>query len=116
MHPLFTNTGVESMPKLNLTALTKGEARKYGALCKSVGESLGTSTMIAWLNQRHAMGGDSAPADKGAMLIAEALEPLRENKTVKVPLHGYTIKRARRLQGTEPAQAFTVTRNTAPAK
>ena len=102
------------MPKLNIDALTKGEIRKHRALCKSVGEELGTATMIRWLNERPEKA-DASP-DKAANLIADALEVLRDNKTVKPPLHGFTIKRARRIVGTEPARAFAVTRNTAPAK
>ena len=104
------------MPKLDLSALSKGEVRKHRALCNSVGEELGTETMIKWLSQRPEKGDSSSPPDKAANLIAEALEPLRGNKNAKIPLHGFTVKRARRLGGMEPAQAFTVTRNTAPAK
>ena len=87
--------------------LTKMEQRKLTALCKAVGNDLGHDVFFQWYVNRPAMG---APVDNAAILIADALEPLRDNKTVKPPLHGFIVKRARRIGGAEPARGFTVTR------
>lgn len=103
------------MPKLNISAMSKGDIRKHRALCRSVGDEIGTNAMIAWLGRRPNSGASDAP-DKAAIAIADALEPLRNNGVVKMPLHGYTVKRTRRIGGVEPKMGFSVVRNTARAK
>lgn len=96
------------MPTLNMDALTKGEIRKLNALKKSVGDDLGTEVFIKWLTQRPA---PKPKVDPVAERIAEALEPLARDPKIKTGLHGYTIKRARRLGGLEPAAPFVVFKN-----
>ena len=98
------------MPKLNYDALTKGEIRKLNALKKSVGDELGEEVFLKWLLQRPTR--ETKPkVDPVAERIAEAISPLADDPKIKTGLHGYTVKRARRLGGLEPAAPFVVYKN-----
>ena len=98
------------MPTLNMDALTTGEIRKLNALKRSVGDDLGEEVFIKWLTHRPATE-NKQQADPVAERIAEALEPLSSDPKIKTGLHGYTVKRARRIGGLEPAAPFVVYKN-----
>ena len=98
------------MPKLNESALTKGELRKLNALKKSVGDDLGEEVFIKWLTQQPA---PEPKADPVESMIREALAPLVANPKFKPGLHGYTVKRGRR--GAANSDGLLVYRNGARA-
>ena len=98
------------MPTVDMDALTKGEIRKLNALKRSVGNDLGEEVFLKWLLQRPSK--ESKPKiDPVAERIAGALEPLASDPRIKTGLHGYTVKRSRRLGGLEPAAPFVVFKN-----
>ena len=79
---------------INETGLTKGEVRKLNALRKSIGDELADEAFSKWLKQKKsAIIVDRV--DPVAEKIAEALKPLAKDKSVKLGLYGYSIKRAR---------------------
>ncbi len=97
------------MPKLDESALTRGEMRKLNALRKSVGEDLGTEVFIKWLLQKKTQA-PRPKTDPVAEKIAEAFASL-DGPPLKLGLYGYTIKRARRTGGAEPVEAFVIYKN-----
>ena len=99
------------MPTLDRDALTKGELRKLSALCNSVGDDLGTEVFIKWLTSRP-KADPKQKADPVAEKIAAALEPYANDKSFRLGLYGYTVKRARRRGDSD--SAFVVTRNPKP--
>jgi hypothetical protein len=76
------------------SALTKGELRKLNALRKSVGETLGEQTFAKWLEKK-AKGTASEPDDRNALLIADALVGLINEKGLRIPRGGYVVTRGR---------------------
>ena len=80
-------------PKLDESALTKGELRKLNALRKSVGEDIGDMAFVEWLRKKPAAFAE--PEDKHAALIADTLIPLIEQNKLRIPRGGYLILRGR---------------------
>ncbi len=80
-------------PKLDESALTKGELRKLNALRKSVGEDIGDMAFVEWLRKKPAAFAE--PEDKHAALIADTLIPLIEQNKLRIPRGGYLIRRGR---------------------
>ena len=79
-------------PAINESALTKGQLRKLNALRKSVGNDIGERAFSEWLEAQTA----AVPADKNAERIADALWPLIEQRTLRIPRGGYIVKRGAR--------------------
>jgi len=87
------------------SALTKGELRKLNALRKSVGETLGEQTFAKWLEKK-AKGTANEPEDRNALLIADALVGLINEKGLRIPRGGYVVTRGRgRVIVTQAKQA-----------
>lgn len=83
-------------------ALSKGQVRKLRALRKSVGADIGDRAFADWLAAQSA----GAPAaDAHAAPVAEALWPLIENGSLKIPRGGYLVRRGRGRIVVEPAGA-----------
>ena len=100
------------MPTLNILALTKGEIGKLNALKRAVGDELGEEAMVKWLSQRSQIQGASEPADPMIGRLEALLEPYSDDRSFRLGLNGYSVKRARRRG--DGAQAFVVTRNAKP--
>lgn len=79
---------------INETGLTKGEIRKLNALRKSVGDKLADDVFSKWLKQKKSAKSVDH-VDPVAEKITEALKPLEKDKSVKLGLYGYSIKRAK---------------------
>lgn len=84
----------KSKAKVREKDLTKGELRKLNALRKSVGEQLGEETFAKWLKDHRAGKGGAQP-DRNAMMIAEALRRLIDEKNLRIPRGGYLVTRGR---------------------
>ena len=83
----------KSAPKLDETALTKGELRKLNALRNTVGEDIGEQAFLEWLRKKTAVM--TEPEDKNAALIADTLMPLIEQNKLRIPRGGFLILRGR---------------------
>ena len=82
-------------PSLDESTLTKMEVRKLNALRKSIGDDLGTKAFVDWQKSQPATA-DSAPPDKTADAIADAVMALINDGTIKgLPRGGYTVRRGR---------------------
>ena len=81
-------------------ALNKGQIRKLNALRKSVGIDIGERAFADWLATQSAQ----APEDRNAAQVADALWPLIENKSLKIPRGGYIVRRGRGRIVVEPAK------------
>jgi hypothetical protein len=79
--------------KVDETSLTKGQIRKLNALRKSVGLELGTEAFTKWLALQPETAEDAV--DKDALVIAEALFPLVQQKKLKISRGGYLVRRGR---------------------
>ena len=79
---------------LDETALTKGELRKFNALRKSVGDKLAEKTFAKWLKERQSAQ-TGIQEDKNAVMIADALMKLIDDKSIKIPRGGYHVTRGR---------------------
>lgn len=76
------------------TDLTTGQLRKLNALCKSVGDKIGTRAFAQWLaasSKSKARG----PVDKNAEMIVGALGPLAREGKLRIPRGGYLVTRGR---------------------
>ena len=82
------------------SALNKGQVRKLNALRKSVGADIGERAFADWLATQSA----EAPDDRNAAQVADALWPLIENGSLKIPRGGYIVKRGRGRIVVEPAK------------
>ena len=80
-------------------ALSKGQLRKLTALRKSVGADIGERAFADWLATQSA----EAAEDRNAAQVAEALWPLIENGSLKIPRGGYLVRRGRGRIVVEPA-------------
>ncbi|MCY4560015.1 MAG: hypothetical protein OXF79_27380 [Chloroflexi bacterium] len=80
-------------------ALSKGQLRKLTALRKSVGADIGERAFADWLATQSA----EAPEDRNAAQVADALWPLIENGSLKIPRGGYIVRRGRGRIVVEPA-------------
>ena len=80
-------------------ALSKGQLRKLTALRKSVGADIGERAFADWLATQSA----EAPEDRNAAQVADALWPLIENGSLKIPRGGYIVRRGRGRIAVEPA-------------
>ena len=90
------------------TKLTKGQARKLAALCRSVGDELGTEVFSKWLARQPAA---SAPkTDPVAKKIEHALAGFAGDRSFNVGVYGYTVRRARG----KGASGFVATKNAKP--
>lgn len=83
-------------------ALTKGQARKLGALKKSVGEEIGERAFAEWLASQR---GAERKEDGNAALIVDTLWPLVQQGTLSIPRGGYRIRRGRGRIIVEPARS-----------
>ena len=79
---------------LDEIALTKGELRKLNALRKSVGDKLAEETFAKWLKKRQSAQ-TGVQEDKNAVIIADALMKLIDDKSIRIPRGGYHITRGR---------------------
>ena len=80
-------------------ALNKGQVRKLQALRKSVGADIGDRAFADWLATQSA----AVPEDPNAVRIADALWPLIENGSLRIPRGGYLVRRGRGRIVVEPA-------------
>ena len=87
-----------SSQSIDQSSLTKGQVRKLNALCKSVGQEIGERAFIEWLSSQTEEEGDS-----GAETIANALWPLVQDGSLKIPRGGYRVRRGRGRIIVEPA-------------
>ena len=81
-------------PKIEESALTKGELRKLNALRKSIGDKLGEEAFGKWL-KKQGTAKDNMQEDKNAALIAETLMKLIDEKKLRIPRGGYLVTRGR---------------------
>ena len=81
------------------SALNKGQRRKLNALRKSVGTDIGERAFADWLAAQSA----ETPEDANAARVADALWPLIENGSLKIPRGGYVVRRGRGRIVVEPA-------------
>ena len=82
-------------------ALSKGQVRKLNALHKSVGAEIGERAFADWLAAQSA----AVPEDANAARVADALWPLVENGSLKIPRGGgYIVRRGRGRIVVEPAR------------
>ena len=79
--------------KLDESSLTRMQLRKLNALRKSVGDEIGTSAFVEWLDTQPEQS--SLQADKNANRIAEALHGLIQAKKLTIPRGGYILRRGR---------------------
>ena len=94
-----------SNSEVDESALSKGELRKLNALRKSVGDKLAEETFAKWLKKR-ADGQSTVTMDKNAVLIADALIKLIEDKGLRIPRGGYLVTRGRgRVIVEQPAKS-----------
>jgi hypothetical protein len=78
------------------------QLRKLNALRKSVGDEIGTSAFVEWLDTQPEQS--SLQADKNANRIAEALHGLIQAKKLTIPRGGYILRRGRGRVIVEPAK------------
>lgn len=88
--------------KLDESSLTRMQLRKLNALRKSVGDEIGTSAFVEWLDTQPEQS--SLQADKNANRIAEALHGLIQAKKLTIPRGGYILRRGRGRVIVEPAK------------
>jgi len=88
------------------STLTKGQARKLGALRRYVGDELGEEAFTKWLAQQAA----AVKADPVAQKIKEALAGFAGDKSFSLGNYGYTVRRARG----KGASGFAATKNVKP--
>lgn len=83
------------MPSMGIDekTLTKGQIRKLNALCKSVGDNIGTKAFEAWLKRQERE--PTVVVDKNAEMITNALIALVRDKGLRIPRGGYLVKRGR---------------------
>ena len=72
------------------SALTKGQRRKLNALRKSVGDAIAERAFSEWLSLQ-----PSDKPDENATRIVDALWPLIQNGSLRIPRGGYLVKRGR---------------------
>lgn len=70
--------------------LTKGQLRKLNALRKSVGNEIAEEAFAKWLSSQR-----TVTTDKNAVLIANTLWPLIEQRNLMIPRGGYLVRRGR---------------------
>lgn len=70
--------------------LTKGHRRKLNALRKSVGNEIAEEAFAKWLSSQR-----TVTTDKNAVLIANTLWPLIEQRNLMIPRGGYLVRRGR---------------------
>ena len=86
--------------------LTKGQLRKLGALRRYVGDDLGDEAFSKWMARQAA----AAKVDPVAKKIEQALAGFVGDRSFKLGLYGYTIRRARG----KGATGFVAIKNTRP--
>ena len=79
-------------PRIDETALTKGQRRKLNALRKSVGDAIGEQAFVEWLAAKTSSEGSN---DENAALIVDMLWPLVQQGKLAIPRGGYLIRRGR---------------------
>ena len=79
-------------PRIDETALTKGQRRKLNALRKSVGDAIGEQAFVEWLA---AQTSSKDSNDENAALIVDMLWPLVQQGKLSIPRGGYRIRRGR---------------------
>ncbi len=84
---------------INENTLSKGHLRKLNALRKSVGVEIGERAFADWLATQSA----ETPEDRNAAQVTDALWPLIENGSLKIPRGGYLVRRGRGRIVVEPA-------------
>ena len=80
-------------PAFDESALPKGQLRKLTALRKSLGEDIANRAFGQWLRAQEK--GSTAPVDKGAQLIEEAVAAVIKQKKISIPGGGYLLTRGR---------------------
>ena len=75
------------------TTLTKGERRKLNFLRRSVGDVLGEEVFAKWLAQQ--TQATAKKVDPVAVKVEEALAGFADDRSFKLGVYGYTIRRAR---------------------
>lgn len=82
------------------STLSKGQVRKLNTLRNSVGAEIGERAFADWLATQSA----AVPDDAQAARVADALWPLIENGSLKIPRGGYLVRRGRGRIVVEPAE------------
>ncbi len=90
-------------------SLTKGEVRKLAALRKSVGDEIGDEAFTKWLKNKPAIV--AAKVDPIAMKLEEAIGRFAKDKSFKLGLYGYTIKKSKG----KGARGFIAVKNEKPS-
>ena len=73
--------------------LTKGQLRKLNALRKSVGDKIGDVAFSEWLKTQAAAKVEKT--DEVAEKIVEALSQYTDDKSFRLGLRGYVVRRAK---------------------
>ena len=78
--------------RIDEAKLSKGQARKFRALRKSLGDEIAERAFAEWLSQNGKAG---EVADKNATKIADTLWHLVKSKQLRIGRGGYLVKRGR---------------------
>jgi hypothetical protein len=78
--------------RIDEAKLTKGQARKFRALRKSLGDEIARRAFAEWLSQNGKAG---EATDKNASKIADTLWQLVKSKQLRIGRGGYLVKRGR---------------------
>ena len=82
-------------PSLDESSLPKMQVRKLNFLRTSIGDDLGTSAFLQWQKSRPTAP-KTAPVDKAAEAIGEAIMGLIDSRKIKrIPRGGYVVRRGR---------------------
>lgn len=79
---------------IDMTNLSKGQARKLTALRKSLGNAIADDAFAKWLKEQPAKG-DKAASDPVAEKLVSALSGLADDKALNLGRKGYIVKRAK---------------------
>ena len=78
---------------INHSTLTKGQIRKLNALRKSVGDDIAEEAFGKWMKVQSTPPKDVR--DPVADALVAALANLRDDKSIRLGMKGYVIRRAR---------------------
>ncbi|MCG8359914.1 MAG: hypothetical protein MI920_30485 [Kiloniellales bacterium] len=89
--------------KIKEGELSKGQLRKLNALRKSLGQEIADKAFSEWLTSQPEEL--SASVDKNALMIADALQQLRESHGLRIRRGGYLVMAGRGRTIVEPMQS-----------
>jgi len=93
---------------IDIKSLTKGEARKFEALKKSLGDEIANEAFAKYLAAKPAIVADQV--DPIAVKLEEAVAAYANDKSFKLGVYGYTIKKAKG----KGASGFVAVKNEKP--